>query len=269
MRDGLLKSNQIWTEQYPNLLTDFFNPCCVSGSHSHSASALYPWSLPEYLFQALNFILQPAWFICSFFDLPLNFLSFSYLSVLLLFFFPVSWLYCFSLSLFSFSFFFFCLSLYSPKFPFPISLLPSCHHLFSITPLFCWLMLEIFQEFLIHSAMRTVIFAFSLVKVLSHSEEDDGASLGCGGLKWTLPWAHFASGVVRSSVECARGSWVHGECAGWGQGTHIEKPQIPYNRSECRRNWNTREKQDEGPAGRGWGEEQEKKIHPPTPHPSF
>lgn len=34
-------------------------------------------------------------------------------------------------------------------------------------------MLEIFQEFLIHSAMRTVIFVFSLVKVPSHGEDDE------------------------------------------------------------------------------------------------
>lgn len=126
---------------------------------------------------------------------------------------------------------FFCPSLYSPEFPFPISLLPSCHHLFSITLLFCWLMLEIFQEFLIHSAMRTVIFAFSLVKVLSHGEDDDRASLGHSSFGWTLPWAHFASRVVRSSVECVRGSWVRGERAGWGQGMRIEKPQIPHHRN--------------------------------------
>lgn len=117
---------------------------------------------------SFSFILQPAWFICSFFDLPSHFLSFSSLSAS--FFLSPSFIVS-SLSSF-------CLSPYSPKFPFPISLLLSCHHLFSITLLFCWLMLEIFQEFLIHSAMRTVIFAFSLVKVLSHGEDDDGASLG-------------------------------------------------------------------------------------------
>lgn len=121
------------------------------------------------------FILQPAWFSCSFFDLPSHLLSFS---SFLLFFHLL--LYCLFLSLF-------CLSLYRPKFSFPISLLPSCHHLFSITLLFCWLRLEIFQEFLIHSVMRTVIFAFSLVKVLSNGEDDDGASLGQRGFGWTLP----------------------------------------------------------------------------------
>jgi len=126
---------------------------------------------------SFSFILQPACFICSFFDLPSHFLSFSSLSAS--FFLSPGFTVSFSV--------FFCLSLYSPKFPFPISLLPSCHHLFSITLLFCWPMLEIFQEFLIHSAMRTVIFAFSLVKVLSHGEDDDGASLGQRGFRWTLP----------------------------------------------------------------------------------
>lgn len=164
---------------------------------------------------------------------------------------------------------FFCPSLYSPEFPFPISLLPSCHHLFSITLLFCWLMLEIFQEFLIHSAMRTVIFAFSLVKVLSHGEDDDGASLGHSSFGWTLPWAHFASRVVRSSVECVRGSWVRGERAGWGQGMRIEKPQIPHHRNSTggtavQERSRMRDQLDEG-GGENW----KKKIHPPTPHPSF
>lgn len=144
---------------YPNLLTDFFNPCCVLAlTHiQHLLSILdhYPNICSMHLI-SFSFILHPAWFICSFFDLPSHFLSFSSLSA----FFSLSPGFILSLSLF-------CLSLYSPKFLFPISRLPSCHHLFSITLLFCWLMLEIFQEFVILSAMRTVIFAFSLVKVLS------------------------------------------------------------------------------------------------------
>lgn len=127
-----------------------------------------------------SFILQTAWFIHSFFDLPSHFLTFSCLSAV---FFPLSPGFIVSFSLL----FFFALAYNNPKFPLPISLLPSCHHLFSITLLFCWLMLEIFQEFVIHSAMRTVIYAFSLVKVLSHGEDGDGASLGQRAFGWTLP----------------------------------------------------------------------------------
>lgn len=167
----------------------------------------------------------------------------------------------------SFSLFFF-LSLYSPKFPFPISLLPSCHHLFSITLLFCWLMLEIFQEFLIHSAMRTVIFAFSLAKVLSHGEDHDGASLGQRGFGWTLPWARFASGVVCSECGmCERklGPWgarAGGrECALRNLKFHTTEMSTGELKHEREAGWGTSWRRVGGRAG--------KKIHPPPPHPSL
>lgn len=53
-------------------------------------------------------------------------------------------------------------SLLSPHVPSPSpSSLSPCHHLFSITLLPGWLMLETFQEFLIENTMRTVITSVS------------------------------------------------------------------------------------------------------------
>lgn len=52
-----------------------------------------------------------------------------------------------------------------------------CHHLFSITLLSGWLMLETFQEFLIENTMRTVITSVSPGREAALGD-DDGCLLG-------------------------------------------------------------------------------------------